>query len=157
MKPDLCTEGRHPRTARRGCSRRGRQRGDALFEALVGIVVASVVGLGLAYSASRLMLGQLYVSTQNAVLDQMVNDLTSTGVSTLCAGTAPPNVAVRSATITMTAPTCQTAAITVSLNGGTQSQSLGTGLVTAMTFSTPSGNAQAETVLGGNGVMTISQ
>ncbi len=113
-----------------------RQRGDALIESLVGTVIAAIMGLGLAFTCSRVMVSQRYVTTQNLVLDQMANALSSTGVSTLCAGTS---------------------AVSVSTASGAQAVTLPAGVVTAMTFSTPSLNTTAQTLLGGNGVMTIWQ
>jgi prepilin peptidase dependent protein A len=133
-----------------------RQRGDALIEALVGTVVAAVLGLGLSYTASRMVVSQRYVSTQYAVLDQMSNSLSSSGLTALCGGTTQASVTVGTTTLALPTPTCATAAITVS-TPGVQSVTLPTGVVTTMAFSTPSASTSAQTLLGGNGVMTISQ
>ncbi len=134
-----------------------RQRGDALIESLVGTVIAGIMGLGLAFTCSRVMVSQRYVTTQSAVLDQMANALSSTGVSTLCAGTSQATVTVSTYTLSLATPTCTAAAVTVSTAGGAQSVTLPAGVVTTMAFSTPSSNATAQSLLGGNGIMTISQ
>jgi len=143
-----------------------RQRGDALFEALVGVVVASIVGLGLSYTASRMMVSQRYATGQYAVLTQMVNSLTSSGVASLCGGTAPTGITVTGSvngtttatdTIPMSAPTCTSATITVSGPGNTQPETLSSGIVTTMSLSTPASNTTAEALIGGSGVMTIAQ
>jgi prepilin peptidase dependent protein A len=127
-----------------------------LIESLVGTVIAAIMGLGLAFTCSRVMVSQRYVTTQNLVLDQMANALSSTGVSTLCAGTSTASVTVSSYTLSLT-PTCTETAVSVSTASGAQAVTLPAGVVTAMTFSTPSLNTTAQTLLGGNGVMTIWQ
>jgi prepilin peptidase dependent protein A len=134
-----------------------RQRGDALIESLVGTVIAAIMGLGLAFTCSRVVVSQRYVTTQSAVLDQMANALSSAGVSNLCAGTTQATVTLSTYTLSLATPTCAEAAITVSTSGGTQSVVLPAGVVTTMTFSTPSSNTTAQNLLGGNGVMTIWQ
>jgi len=144
-----------------------RQRGDALFEALVGVVVASIVGLGLAYTASRMMVSQRVSTTQYAVLTQMTNALTTQGVAALCGGTAPNSITVKGTdnanvtttnTIAMAAPTCNTTTqISVSGPNNFQPATLAAGIATTMNLSTPATNSTAEGLLGGTGVMTISQ
>ncbi len=134
-----------------------RQRGDALVESLVGTVIAAIMGLGLAFTCSRVVVSQRYVSTQSAVLDQMANALSTTGVSTLCAGTTQASVTVSTYTLSLATPTCTEAAVSVSTASGTQAVTLPAGVVTTMAFSTPSSNSTAQSLLGGNGVMTISQ
>jgi hypothetical protein len=133
------------------------QRGDALVESLVGVVIASIMGLGLAFTASKMMLSQRYIATQNAVLDQMASSLSSQGVTTLCAGGTAVTVSVGSTSLALPAPTCATAAVTVSLPAGVLPATLPAGVVTTMNFSTPSANTAAQSLLGGSGVMTISQ
>jgi len=127
-----------------------------LIESLVGTVIAAIMGLGLAFTCSRVMVSQRYVTTQSAVLDQMANALSSTGVSTLCAGTSTASVTVSTYTLSLT-PTCAEVAVSVSTASGTQAVTLPAGVVTSMTLSTPSSNTTAQNLLGGNGVMTIWQ
>ncbi len=136
-----------------------RQRGDALIEALIGTVIASAVGLGLAFTASRMIVSQRFVATENAVLNQMTYALAGTGLSTLCAGTTTPTVTVGSESMTLGAPTCSTGAVTVaSTTSSVQSVTLPAGgVVTALTFVTPSQNTTAQDLVGGSGVMTIQE
>jgi len=144
-------------SAQRVISSRHSQRGDALLEALVGTVLASIVGLGLSYTTARMMVSQRYVASQSAVLDQMTGSLTTSGVSNICAGTSQVSIAVGASSLTLPAPTCATAAVTVSLSGGSQSATLPAGVVTSMSLSTPSSNSTAINIIGGNGVVTISE
>ena len=139
-----------------GRSRHG-QRGDALLESLVGVVLASIVGLGLSYTTSRMMVGQRYVSSQYAVLGQMTDSLQTNGVSNICAGSSQVSVSVGTSSVTLPTPTCTTAAVTVSVSGGSQSATLPAGVVTSMSLSTPSSNTAAINLIGGNGVITISE
>ncbi len=134
-----------------------RQRGDALLEALVGIVIATIMGLGLSYSASRMMVSQRYVAAQNAVLEQMSNSLSSNGVSNLCGGTSSTTVTVGSSSFAVATPTCTTGTVQVGAISGLLAVTLPTGVVTSMTFVTPSSNTAAENLIGGDGIMTISQ
>jgi Tfp pilus assembly protein PilV len=138
-------------------SSRHGQRGDALLESLVGVVIASVVGLGLSYTTARMMVSQRYVSSQYAVLGQMTDSLAASGVSNICSGTSVVSVAVGASSVTLPTPTCTTAAVTVSVSGGSQSATLTPGVVTSMSLSTPSSNTAAINLIGGNGVVTISE
>ncbi len=153
-KPERCTSGR-PRPACR------RERGDALLEALIGVLLTVVIGLGLSYAASRTLVEQRNQTTQNAVLAQVSNALLTTGVPSLC--TSGINVALKNANINATlklqsSPVCASAPITVSVTGGaaTLSAALPAGVVTSMHFVTP-GDAASIALLGGNGVLAISQ
>lgn len=147
---------RAPSIERRAGGR--RQRGDALIESLVGVVIASIMGLGLSYTVSRMILSQRYVATQTSVIDQMANSLSSSGVTALCAGTSQGSVTVGTSTLTLPVPTCTNAAITVQTASGGQIVTLPAGgVVTTLAYSTPSSNTTAENLVGGNGVMTISE
>jgi len=137
-------------------SRRG-QRGDALLESMVGVVLASIVGLGLSYTTARMMVSQRYVSSQYAVLAQMTDSLQSSGVSNICSGASQVSVAVGTSSVSLPTPTCTTTAVTVSVQGGSQSATLPAGVVTSMSLSTPSSNDTAINLIGGNGVIAISE
>lgn len=139
-----------------GGSRRG-QRGDAMIESLVGAVLASIVGLGLSYTTAQMMVSQRYVATQNAVIGQMAGSLAVTGVPNLCAGSSQASVQVGTTSVTLPIPTCATAQVNVSLPGNSQPASLPVGVVTSMSLSTPSSNSGATNLVGGNGVVTISE
>jgi len=157
MKAVRCTEGHRGRASGSRGRLIGQQRGDALLEALFGVLLSSIVGLGLSYTASRMVVSQRYLTAQTAVLNQMSNALTTTGLSTLCAGGTSPSIAVLTINLTISPPTCTTANVTVSVVGGAEQTTLTNSIVTSMTFSTPSSNSTAESLVGGNGVMTISE
>ncbi|NKF21177.1 type IV pilus modification PilV family protein [Solimonas marina] len=50
---------------------RRRQRGDMLLEALIGTLLIGIVGLGMSYTASRVMVGQRYQNAQGIAISQM--------------------------------------------------------------------------------------
>lgn len=131
------------------------QRGDALFEALIGTVLASIVGLGFAYTATRMMVAQQYSDRKTFVLEQMVNSLSSSPPSNVCTTTSSVAVTVGTAAMTMQpAWTCGS----VSANAGGVQQTL-PAVATGMTLSTPdvANSAAANTVFGGYGGVKISQ
>lgn len=47
------------------------QRGDAMLEALIGVVLMAVVGLGLAYTSARAVSSQRYLNTQNLAIAEV--------------------------------------------------------------------------------------
>jgi hypothetical protein len=47
--------------------------------------------------------------------------------------------------------------VTISVSGGAQSATLPVGVVTSMSLSTPGSNTGATGLVGGNGILTISQ
>jgi hypothetical protein len=104
-----------------------------------------------------MMVSQRYVASQNAVLSQMTGSLAGSGVANLCAGTSQASVTVGATSVTLPTPTCTTAAVSVSVSGGAQSATLPVGVVTSMTFSTPGSNTGAAGLVGGNGILTISE
>lgn len=68
----------------RFCSRSRRlQRGDILLESLIGIVLMSIVGLGMVYATGRVATSQKDMNLQNLVVSQMRELLKSRG-ETLC-------------------------------------------------------------------------
>ena len=60
------------------------QRGDALLEALVGILLLAILGLGLSYAAARMLASQRYAATHGIVVAQMRNALETQGLTHLC-------------------------------------------------------------------------
>ncbi|MBC7415044.1 MAG: hypothetical protein H7327_08940 [Herminiimonas sp.] len=136
-----------------------RQYGDALLEALIGVLLTAVIGLGLSFAASRVLLEQRNQITQNTIIAQVNKVMASTGIPQLCAaGTAIP-VTVQNVSLTLSAPVCTTDAVSVAVTGGGAALgvNLPAGVVTAMTFSTPPDSEEFKKLLGGNGVLTISQ
>lgn len=133
------------------------QRGDALVEAMLGILLMTIVGLGLVYAAGRALNSQRYQSTQNLAIAQMRNALMTTGVTGLCAGTSPASVSVNASAVTLPIPTCAQASVSVGVAGSTAlNVTLPAGVVTSLRFSTPSNN-ETTGLFGGDGVITFSQ
>ncbi len=64
-----------------------RQRGDVLMESLIGVVLMSVIGLGVTYTTSRVLVSQRDMNVQNLTVTQMRNLLQQYGTS-LCSGQA---------------------------------------------------------------------
>ena len=144
------------------------QRGDALIEAMIGILLMAVIGLGLSHATARAMYSQRYLNTQNIVVSTVREALASTGsVSGYCAGNAGPAVQVGSSTSTLSL-TCGKDAVTIELaptsNGGhshdeatTLSSTIAAGgsLVTSMNISLPASTTNAS-IVGGDGSMGLS-
>lgn len=61
------------------------QRGDVLMESLIGLVLMSVIGLGVTYATSRTLVSQRDMNVQNLAVAQMRNVLQQYG-TTLCPG-----------------------------------------------------------------------
>lgn len=62
-----------------------RQRGDILMESLIGVVLMSIIGLGVTYATSRVLVSQRDMNVQNLAVAQMRNLLQQYG-TTLCGG-----------------------------------------------------------------------
>lgn len=72
------------------------QRGDALLEALIGMLLIAVLGMGSAYTASRVAVTHKYARTQAMAVSQLRQMLqNASDVAAWCAGTAPPVVRIR--------------------------------------------------------------
>jgi hypothetical protein len=134
------------------------QRGDALFEALIGTVLGSIVGLGFAYTATRMLVAQQVSDKKTFVLEQMVNTLSSSPPSNVCTNTSQVAVTVGTATMSMQPAWACNSAVSVSAGGVQQTLPAGT-VATGMTLSTPdvTKNDAANILFGGNGGVTISQ
>lgn len=94
---------------------RHRQRGDILLESLIGIVLLSIIGLGMTYATSRAAVAQRDMKVQNIAVSQM-RDLISRYGKTLCAGDASLakiTVPMQTAALTLDASCTNTASITV--------------------------------------------
>lgn len=101
-----------------------KQAGFSLLEALIGMVLMAVIGLGLGFAQSRALYNQRYLNTQNLAVSQMRESLINGGqpLSAACAsGTGPTiNVAGVSQALSVT---CSSAAVSVSLGGGSSGTS----------------------------------
>lgn len=130
----------------------GRQRGDALLEALIGIVLMAVVGLGLAYSTARAANSQRYLNTQNLAIAQLREKLQHVEPCTI--DTVTITLAGKSVDFS---PTCTTENVTVryTMNGNTISEPLDEPMKTLTSVSTTSSDVTRE-LFGGDGSIVIS-
>ncbi|WP_449467846.1 hypothetical protein [Stenotrophomonas humi] len=62
-----------------------RQRGDMMLEALVGVLITSLIGAGLAHVAANMMDNQRDAKVENLVVERLRDNLYSKGVG-LCSG-----------------------------------------------------------------------
>lgn len=144
-----------------------RQRGDALLEALIGILLMSVVGLGLIFSLTRMFKVQRYTTTQTTALVTMRNLVATTNtMQSLCVppggvqgaphaiaslpvpgSTSPSNTV----SIMLTCPAAAT--ITVGTTGFMQDVSY----MTRISLATPDNNDAAKSLISGDGVLSLRQ
>jgi len=154
MKQEACTDMKrsNPSHQSGGILHAGQQRGDALLEALIGVLLTSVIGLGLAFSAARIQKSQHYQTTQNVVLASMINSMSANGIA---CGASSATLAVTATTNATSSTTCTQPAITVS--AGTDSRlSITLAANSAITAMTYSAQDTSGTFIGGGGSMTLS-
>lgn len=135
------------------------QRGDMLLEALVGLVLLGVLGLGLTYAAARVLAQQRYANTQDIALRQMRHTLETQGVAALCeSGSTPLLLAAQAQTFQMTATVqCSSHPVRVTAAGDLPAIDAPiNNVVTEMRFATPAQEAQAVQLLG-EGSLVIQQ
>lgn len=136
---------------------RRQQRGEMLLEALVGMVLLGVLGLGLSYATARILAQQRYANTQDLALGQMRFALESQGLQALCGGAVGP-LQIGAAQLTPTLQ-CQTqsVSVTVPAGGGLPAMTAPiTSVVTQLRYATPGSDAQATQLLG-HGSVVIHQ
>ncbi|WP_428311048.1 type IV pilus modification PilV family protein [Hydrocarboniphaga sp.] len=115
---------RPSRSTDRGAAARS-QRGDALLEALVGVLLVAVIGMGSAYTASRVAVTHKYARTQAMAISQLRQMLqNASDIASWCAGSSPPAVRIRPedsslATIDLPVTVSCTAAGTLTVGGKT--------------------------------------
>ena len=137
------------------------QRGDALLEALIGMLLLAVLGLGLAYAAGRAMNAQRYAAAHGIVLSEMRFAMEKTGIKTLCAGSGfaiNPALADGSHPINLTIPAptnCTPETIAVSVKNDASFPTSNVPIITRMQLSSPAG--ETASALLGPGVVTLSQ
>ena len=152
-KPARCTD---PRRA---------QRGDALLEALVGILLLALLGLGLSHAAARMLAAQRYAAAHGIVVAQMRNALETNGVQALCNGaTATLPIVDRKtgepifSAIDLPAPECSRDTVTITPPAGsTLPATTVDSVVTRMTLSTPDDESSSARALLGPGSLVLSQ
>ncbi|UJB66382.1 hypothetical protein YS110_17280 [Acidovorax sp. YS12] len=138
------------------------QRGDALLEALVSMVLLASLGLGLSYATARALNTQRYAATHGIVLAQMRHALETQGVAALCSGTQAAQLEITptgsaAVRVTLPAPDCQRDPVTAAIAGDAAfpATTLAGATVTRMAFSTPD-EGDARSLLG-PGSFTLSQ
>ncbi len=138
------------------------QRGDALLEALIGILLMSVIGLGLSFALARTFNAQRYVSTQNIAIMQMMNFLSRSSLSPIpCFSSQSISVYL---TPTASTPTCIPITITygaasnivVGITGNTGFDKT-INVITRVAISTSANNAVAKSFFGGDGIVSLTQ
>ena len=153
-KPARCTD---PRRA---------QRGDALLEALVGILLLALLGLGLSHAAARMLAAQRYAAAHGIVVAQMRNALETNGVQDLCSGAATATLPIVDrktgeqifSAITLPAPECSRDTVTITPPAGsTLPATTVDSVVTRMTLSTPDDESSSARALLGPGSLVLSQ
>lgn len=153
-KPARCTD---PRRA---------QRGDALLEALVGILLLAILGLGLSHAAARMLAAQRYAAAHGIVVAQMRNALETNGVQDLCSGAATATLPIVDrktgepifSAIALPAPECSRDTVTITPPAGsTLPATTVDSVVTRMTLSTPDDESSSARALLGPGSLVLSQ
>ena len=153
-KPARCTD---PRRA---------QCGDALLEALVGILLLALLGLGLSHAAARMLAAQRYAAAHGIVVAQMRNALETNGVQDLCSGAATATLPIVDrktdepifSDIALPAPECSRDTVTITPPAGsTLPATTVDSVVTRMTLSTPDDESSSARALLGPGSLVLSQ
>ena len=75
MKPSNCAD----------MSTLRHQTGEALLEALIGMLIMACLSLGMAFAMSRALYAQRFTSTQTQAVSAMRQVLSTQGVTSLCA------------------------------------------------------------------------
>ena len=116
------------------------QRGDALLEALIGILLLAILGLGLSYSVARMLAVQRYAATHGIMVAQMRHALESEGLASLC-NSAPSEISINptggsSISLNLPKAECHRHDVTI-MSDAAFSVTLPQAAITEMTFSTP--------------------
>ena len=98
---------------------RRRQRGDMMLEALVGVLITSVIGAGLAHVVGRVLSSQRDAKVENLVVEQLRSQLQGEGVG-LCGG-LPVTVALPDGDKTVNVA-CESEAANVTVSGITHAR-----------------------------------
>lgn len=128
----------------------GGERGDALVEALVGVLLSSILVLGGVYTATRVTMSQSQARTQAMAITQLRNLLQDTAdTSPWCEGAAPPSIRIRPVDASLTPIDLTVTATCVTPTGIT----LGGTAITAPPRVHLSVTSRA--LFGGNGTITV--
>ncbi len=129
-----------------------KQKGDALIEALVSIVLLSVMVISLTLLVAKTAVAQKNTSVLNMTLFALRSQVQTQGLNTLCAATAP-SITVAGNNVLISA-TCQRNAFTATVAG----QTIAVPINSAITGSTLQTQANADNALliGGDGVISLN-
>ena len=97
---------------------RRRQRGDMMLEALVGVLITSIIGAGLAHVMAQVMNSQRDAKVENLMVERLRDSLHGQGVSLCGSDTLEislPNGEARNALIS-----CEPATATLAMAGVTR-------------------------------------
>ncbi len=145
-KPARCTD---PRRA---------QRGDALLEALVGILLLALLGLGLSHAAARMLAAQRYAAAHGIVDAQMRNALETQGIAHLCSNPHTFSITPTDGSeisVELPAAHCEKHDVAISTDDAALSVTLPQAAVTRMVFSTQDTGSARELL--GPGSIALSQ
>ena len=134
---------------------RSSQRGDALLEALIGILLLTILGMGLSYAAARMLASQRYAATHSIMVAQMRNALEIKGLAHLCSN--PYTTAEQGSTVSIELPAahCERHDVEISTGEPALSVMLAQAAITRMAFSTPDTGRARELL--GPGSIVLSQ
>ena len=128
------------------------QRGDALMEALVALLLTSILGLGLSYAASRVLAAQRYAMAHGIALAQMRHLLETVGVPGLCAAGSAPTLTIAptngsAVQVALETAGCTAENVGIATANADLNLTLANAAVTRLTLSTAS-TASADALLG---------
>lgn len=92
-----------------------RQRGDMMLEALVGVLITSIIGAGLAHAVANVMNSQRDAKVENLVVERLRDSLQTQGVGLCGSGTleiSMPNGESKNAAVS-----CEAATATIAMAG----------------------------------------
>lgn len=95
---------------------RRRQRGDIMLEALLGVLITSVIGAGLAHVAGRVLSSQRDAKVENMVVEQLRSQLHADGIA-LCNRNVTVKLPDGDKTVSVA---CESAAANVTVSGITR-------------------------------------
>lgn len=146
MKQERCTDTRR------------FQRGDALLEALIGILLLAILGLGLSHSAARMLSSQRYAATHSIVVAQMRNAVQTLGLEHLCSNSSTISITTvqgGEVNVVLPAAQCEKHDVEISADDPALSVTLPQAAITRMAFSTPDSGSARELL--GPGSIVLSQ
>lgn len=131
-----------------------KQKGDAMIEALVSIVLLGVIMIGLTFLVAKTAVAQKTTSVQNMALFALRSAAQTQGVSALCAA-ASPSVSVANKNVALTAQ-CQRNAFTATVAGQTINiPAAANSPITASVLTTKQDATNAK-LIGGDGVISLN-